>query len=129
MLVSSTLCLMSLVSMALIELEIDVEPPMPPIMAAFADEIQPVEEPIPMDMPLPDPGEQQIMEELQPVEAPTEEPPSADEPLPEEPEPEDPAEPEPEAEPEMSDDEVVAEPEMESMPDESVPEKPKSDAN
>lgn len=78
------LCVMSLITW---QLEEDVK--LPPLMAAFADEVTEVEEPVPIEVPEETPGEQ--MEQM--VEEPAEQPEEPVEPEPAPPEPEKPPEP------------------------------------
>ncbi len=84
---SSTVCGIAILMMAWMQQEIEIEPPIPPLMAAFGEEIKPVEESLPVEPVMEEPGEQ--------LEAETE-PEEAAEPIEEEVAP-----PEPEMEPEM----------------------------
>ncbi|MEZ6127766.1 MAG: hypothetical protein R3C59_03730 [Planctomycetaceae bacterium] len=101
--IATSLCLLALtlVVMNLISWQLEDDTPLPPLMAAFADEVTEVEEPMPIEPPEEVPGEQTEQDTEQPVEEPESEP----EPPKEEPKPEDVPEPEPEppVETEMAD--------------------------
>ncbi len=60
--------------LSLVTLRFDIDTPIPPIMASFADEIAEVEEPQPVEMPEEEQGEQQEEETEEPVDEPIEEP-------------------------------------------------------
>ncbi len=74
-LVSTTLFGLLLIVLGVIQLELEIEPPIPVIMAGFADEVKPVEDPLPVEPPAEDVGEQQEMETDSAVDEPEEESP------------------------------------------------------
>lgn len=71
---SVAVVVVALFLLSLITLQFDVDVPIPPIMASFADEIAEVEEPQPVEIPEEEQGEQQEEETEEPVEEPIEEP-------------------------------------------------------
>ena len=73
--VSTTLFGLLLIVLGVIQLELEIEPPIPVIMAGFADEVKPIEDPLPVEPPAEDVGEQQEMETDAAVEEPEEESP------------------------------------------------------
>lgn len=90
--------------MSMITWQLEAEPKLTPIMAAFADEVTEVEEPQPIEPPEEEQGDQVEMETEEPVEEPEPEPePEPDpEPMPEEEERPEPVEPEEMPETEMA---------------------------
>lgn len=71
---SAMVVVVALFILSLVTLRLDIDVPITPIMASFAEEITEVEEPQPVEMPEEEQGEQQEEETEEPVEEPIEEP-------------------------------------------------------